>query len=133
MNKNVLALAVGLIIGGILFVLLEGLLMYRFEVDSPSNLSFLGLLVLLGIHAFGSFFTGFFIGILRRKKAQNLSMIAALIFTSMAMITMLIDRHPVWFVICDILIFSPFALIGSYINFWGHSQSDVDSEIEHNP
>lgn len=130
MNKSVLALVVGLIIGGILFVILEGILMERFDVHDPSELNFFGLLIQLCIHAFGSFITGFFIGNLRRKKARKLSLVAALIYTSMAMITMLIDPYPVWFVLCDIVIFAPFVLMGSYVNFWGHSHDDVNSDSE---
>ena len=133
MNKNILILGLGLVIGGIIFLVLEGLLIYRFGIDNPVELSFLGLLSLLAIHALGSFFAGFVIGIFGRGKAGLLATVAALIFTSTAMITVLIDEYPTWFVLCDILIFTPFALVGSSINFWSDSHNDVNSDQELSP
>ncbi|MEQ8323959.1 MAG: hypothetical protein RIC15_02650 [Vicingaceae bacterium] len=111
-KKNIAALILGLIIGGLCVVFLKSLFIRRFAENFTSEQSFTFLLSVLLIQFFSAFLSGLVIGFIADKHAIRIALITSLIFTFSAMIELLIKQQPGWFAFCQILVFVPSTYLG---------------------
>ncbi|MEQ9063628.1 MAG: hypothetical protein RIE58_05595 [Vicingaceae bacterium] len=110
--KNIAALTLGLIFGGLCMVFLKSLFISRFAENFTSEKSFPFLFSVLLIQFFSAFVSGLAIGFIADKHAIRLALIASLIYTFSAMIELLINQQPGWFAFCQILVFVPATYFG---------------------
>lgn len=126
MAKNILAVIIGVIVGGLVIYGIESINMVRFPW--PENLSMEdkeafaeyvnslpvdALLTVIIAHALGSLVAGFVCGKITPNKHITLGLICGVVFLLGGIMNLVMIPHPLWFMVADLLVFLPFAWLGA--------------------
>lgn len=126
MAKNILAVIIGVIVGGLVIYGIESINMVRFPW--PENLSMQdkeafaeyvvslpldALLTVIIAHALGSLVAGFACSKIASNKHIVLGLICGGVFLLGGIMNLVMIPHPLWFMVVDLLVFLPFAWLGA--------------------
>ena len=128
MGKQILAVIVGLVAGGLVIYGIESINMVRFPW--PENLSMEdeeafaeyvaslpidALITVIIAHAVGSFVAGFVCGKIALSKQLMLGIVCGVILMAGGIMNIVMIPHPLWFSVADLLMFIPFAWLGAKV------------------
>ncbi|MRX27733.1 hypothetical protein [Kangiella sp. HZ709] len=126
MGKKILAVIIGLIIGGLVIMGIEAINMLRFPwpegmsmddkegfVSYMQSLPMSALITVLMAHIVGAIVAGFTSTKIAAVNNINLGLICGVILLIGAAINLFMIPHPIWFMVINVLTILPAALLGA--------------------
>jgi len=126
MGKQILAVIVGVIVGGLTIYAIESINMVRFPwpedlsmedkeafAEYVSSLPVDAFITVIIAHLVGSFIAGFVCSKITPNKKLLLGTICGVLFLAGGIMNLVMIPHPLWFMVADLLVFVPFAWLGA--------------------
>ncbi len=126
MGKQILAVIVGVIVGGFTIYGIESINMVRFPwpedlsmedkeafAEYVSSLPVDAFITVIIAHLVGSFIAGFVCSKITPNKKLLLGTICGVLFLAGGIMNLVMIPHPLWFMVADLLVFVPFAWLGA--------------------
>ncbi|RDX35347.1 hypothetical protein DZA37_00985 [Kangiella sp. HD9-110m-PIT-SAG06] len=126
MGKQILAVMVGVVVGGLAIYGIESINMVRFPwpenlsmedeaafAEYVSSLPVDAFITVIIAHAVGSFISGFVCCRITPSKHLLFGTICGVLFLLAGIMNLIMIPHPLWFMIVDVLVFVPFAWLGA--------------------
>jgi len=143
MFRNILAVVLGLLAGGLFNMALVSLnqILYPFPASvDPHNLDSLrahiqahgwplgALLIVLVAHAGGSFVSGLVLGLIARRPWYLAATILGVLWLCGGVAALSMIPGPLWFAVADVLLYVPAALLGAKLGGSLTSRADPPSQ-----
>lgn len=126
MGKQILAVIVGVIIGGLIIYGIESINMVRYPwpenlsmedkeafAEYVSSLPVDAFITVIIAHLIGSFVAGFVCSKITPSRKLLLGTICGMFFLVGGIMNLVMIPHPLWFMVIDLMIFVPFAWLGA--------------------
>ena len=126
MGKQILAVIVGVIVGGLTIYAIESINMVRFPwpedlsmedkeafAEYVSSLPVDAFITVIIAHLVGSFIGGFVCSKITPNKKLLLGTICGVFFLAGGIMNLVMIPDPLWFMVADLLVFIPFAWLGA--------------------